>query len=204
VDDNDTLVDLIRHGEPVGGRRYRGSGTDDPLSETGWEQMRSALGDHHPWDEVISSPLLRCRDFAEAVAARHGLGVTVEEALREVGMGSWEGLTPAQVRERDPKAFEAFYRDPLGRRPPGAEALEDLIARVGKAYDDLIGTRPGRQLLLVVHAGVMRALVGRVLLADLGRSYRLRIDYAGLVRIRHDRFGAALEWVNARRLPEDA
>jgi probable phosphoglycerate mutase len=204
VDENDTLVDLIRHGEPLGGRRYRGSGTDDPLSETGWEQMRSALGNQHPWDEVISSPLLRCRDFAEAVAARHGLDLTVHQNLREVGMGGWEGMTPAQVRERDPQAYADFYRDPVGHRPPGAEPLEALISRVGKAYDELIDTRPGKHLLLVVHAGVMRALAGRVLLADLGRSYRLRIDYAGLVRIRHDRFGAVLEWVNAHRLPEDA
>ncbi|MHB1590203.1 MAG: histidine phosphatase family protein [Sulfuricella sp.] len=39
-----TTIDLIRHGEPVGGRRYRGR-TDDPLSEKGWNQMWTAVGD---------------------------------------------------------------------------------------------------------------------------------------------------------------
>lgn len=197
----ETLVDLIRHGEPRGGRRYRGNGTDDPLSDLGREQMRRALGETRPWDEIVSSPLIRCREFAETLAAESGLPLTLEPELQEVGLGAWEGLTPAQVRERDPQAYEDYYRDPVGSRPEGAESLEDLIYRVGSAYDGIVAGREGKHLLLVVHAGVMRALVGRVLLADPGRWYRLRVDYAGLVRIRHGRYGAVLEWVNARRLP---
>jgi probable phosphoglycerate mutase len=197
---SDTVVDLIRHGEPVGGRRYRGNGTDDPLSPVGWEQMWRAVGDHSPWHQVVSSPLARCRGFACAIAGRHGLPLAVEPDLREVGMGAWEGRTPAAVREDDPAGFEAFYRDPVGRRPAGAEPLAELIERVGLAYDRAVASHPGRRLLLVVHAGVMRALVGRVLQGDPRRWYRIRIDYAGIVRIRHDRFGPVLECVNARRL----
>ncbi len=53
-----TLVDLMRHGEPVGGVRFRGNVTDDPLSNLGWSQMWDAVGDHHPWDQLISSPWL--------------------------------------------------------------------------------------------------------------------------------------------------
>jgi len=41
-----TTLDLMRHGEPVGGRRYRGQ-MDDPLSEKGWAQMRNAVGNHY-------------------------------------------------------------------------------------------------------------------------------------------------------------
>ena len=59
-----TLIDLVRHGEPVGGIRYRGQ-MDDPLSHTGWQEMRKAIGRETPWDAIISSPLLRCRAFAE-------------------------------------------------------------------------------------------------------------------------------------------
>ena len=54
-----TLIDIIRHGEPVGGKRYRGQ-IDDPLSEKGWQQMRDAVAGHNPWDVIISSPLARC------------------------------------------------------------------------------------------------------------------------------------------------
>jgi len=197
----ETLVDLIRHGEPEGGKRYRGNGTDDPLSEAGWEQMRQAIGERHPWDEIITSPLARCHAFAEMLSQRYDLPMTIEPDLREVSLGAWEGLSPAEVRAQDPRGYEDFYRDPVRCRPPGAESLEDLIGRVGRTYDNLVGKRPGRHLLLVVHAGVIRAIAGRVLLAAPTRWYRLGIDYAGLVRIRHDRFGPVLEWVNARQLP---
>lgn len=197
----ETLVDLIRHGEPLGGSRYRGNGTDDPLSATGWAQMSRALGDQAPWDLIISSPLSRCRLFAAELAGRHGLPLIVDPDLIEVGMGEWEGRARAEVESSDPAGFAAFYRDPVSQRPRGAEPLERLTARVAAAYQGHLDAHPGRHLLIVCHAGVMRALVGHLLGADARRWYRIRIDYAGLVRVRHGRLGPSLEWVNAARLP---
>jgi alpha-ribazole phosphatase len=196
----ETVVDLIRHGEPQGGRRYRGNGTDDPLSPLGWEQMWQAVGHHHHWDQVVSSPLARCRPFAVELVSRHGLPLAVEPDLREVGMGSWEGRTPRQIIAEEPEAFDAFYRDPVRCRPQGGESLASLSERVGRAYDDLVAAHPGRHLLIVAHAGVMRTLIGRALLAAPERWYRIRLDYAGVVRIRHERFGESLECVNARQI----
>jgi alpha-ribazole phosphatase len=201
----ETLVDLIRHGEPRGGERYRGdgrtSGRDDPLSERGWEQMRWALGDACPWHQVVSSPLRRCREMAAELAGRHGLPLAIDPELREIGMGTWEGRTHAEVAAEEPEPFRAVQADPLGHRPPHGEPLEAFVARVGAAYDRLVSVHPGRHLLLVSHAGVMRALVGRFLQADPASWWRLRIDYARLVRVRHARFGPALECVNIDRLP---
>ena len=61
------FFDLIRHGEPAGGPMFRGS-KDDPLSDTGWQQMNAAIRDDDQWDVIITSPLLRCRLFAEQLA----------------------------------------------------------------------------------------------------------------------------------------
>ena len=83
-----TLIDPIRHGLPVGGARYRGHAIDDPLSESGWQQMWDAVGDAAPWNRIVSSPLKRCRDFAEALGTRHGLPLELDDGLREVGFGS--------------------------------------------------------------------------------------------------------------------
>ena len=69
---SETIIDLMRHGEPVGGRKYRGQ-MDDPLSEKGWAQMRAKLTDRAPWQRVISSPLSRCRAFAEALSTEYRL-----------------------------------------------------------------------------------------------------------------------------------
>ncbi len=206
----ETLVDLIRHGEPVGGRRYRGSGrgmgsgsgTDDPLSALGWTQMRAALGDASPWHQVISSPLARCREMAAEVAGRHGLPLAVEPDLREIGLGAWEGRTREAVAAQEPEIYWAVHAEPLGHRPAGGESLTAFVARVSAAYERQVAAHPGRHLLIVGHAGVMRALVGHLLRADPARWWRLRIDYAHIVRVRHGRFGPALECVNASRLPE--
>lgn len=198
----DLLVDLIRHGEPVGGPRYRGNGTDDPLSPAGWAQMQAALGGQAPWDRVISSPMQRCRRFAENLAAGHGLPLTIEPGLIEVGMGVWEGRDRHEVAAQDPDAHAAFYRDPVTQRPEGAEPLDRLHARVAAAYARHIASPATRHLLIVCHAGVMRALVGHLLGADARCWYRIRIDYAGLVRVRHGAFGPSIEWVNAARLPD--
>lgn len=82
-----TLVDLLRHGEPEGGRRYRGS-LDDPLSDRGWDQMWRAASGDTPWDLVISSPLRRCREFAEQLSSRLQLPLTIKPDLQELGYGA--------------------------------------------------------------------------------------------------------------------
>ncbi len=193
-------IDLLRHGEPEGGRRYRGHGVDHPLSATGWRQMWDAVGDHCPWDRILSSPLQRCRAFAEALAARHGLPLVVDERLREVGFGTWEGRTPAELQAEDPEGYAAFYADPVHRRPPGAEPLKAFIARVTAAFDAALQDPAGGHLLWVVHAGVIRAVVARVLQAPPIALYRMRTDYAGLSRVCVRPQGVMLQFHNRPRL----
>ncbi|NEX20500.1 histidine phosphatase family protein [Thiorhodococcus mannitoliphagus] len=196
-----TQVDLIRHGEPVGGRRYRGNGADDPLSETGWRQMWTAVGDQASWDQIISSPMQRCFAFARELASRHALPLAVEPGFMEVGLGAWEGRSHAEVAATEPDAVAAFHRDPVGHRPPGAEPLEVFLNRITAAYARQTMTYPGRRLLIVCHAGVTRALIGHALAADPSAWYRLRVDYAGLSRVCTDDLGPRVEFVNRRRLP---
>ncbi|MBK1733083.1 histidine phosphatase family protein [Thiococcus pfennigii] len=196
----ETIVDLIRHGEPEGGRMIRGSGIDHPLSALGWQQMRAAIGDQAPWDQIVSSPMFRCRPFASELAGRHGLPLAVEPALREIGMGAWEGRRAVEIAAAEPVAYGAFREDPVRHRPPGGETLEALAERVGEVFDRLVALHPGRHLLLVCHAGVTRGILGHALGAAPSAWHRLRIDYAGLSRIRHGRFGAVVEHVNARRI----
>jgi broad specificity phosphatase PhoE len=189
----DTLVDFIRHGEPVGGRRYRGDGVDDPLSEKGWQQMWAALGGQMPWQRVVSSPLQRCHAFAEALAEKHRLPLSVEGRFREVGLGAWEGLTPDAIAGED---YAAFYRDPRHNRPEGAETLEAFGGRVAAGLDQLFTACAGEHVLVVAHAGVIRAALGHVLQSDPVAWYRTRVDNAALTRFRRGRYGNRLEFHN--------
>lgn len=191
------LIDLIRHGEPVGGRRYRGHGIDDPLSETGWAQMWQALGEAAPWDCIVSSPLQRCRAFAEALSSRHGIPVTLEHRFREVGFGRWEGRSPAEIQANNRAEYEGFYTDPVKCRPPGAEPLDSFITRVVTAYSAVLSNPEAQHCLIVAHAGVIRAIIAHVLHANPLGLYRIKVDNAGVTPIRHGRYGGKLEFHNS-------
>jgi alpha-ribazole phosphatase/probable phosphoglycerate mutase len=177
-----TTIDLIRHGEPVGGRMYRGQ-TDHPLSERGWAQMRAATREPAAWEAIVSSPLLRCREFAEELGGRLGLGVQLDARLMEVGFGGWEGQTGAQIRAADPEALRRFYQDPVRARPAGAEPLPAFQQRVSEALQELLQRHGGRHLLVVTHAGVIRAAIAHVLSTPLGTLYRTHVDNAAITRL---------------------
>lgn len=193
----DTVVDIIRHGEPEGGARYRGHRIDDPLSEKGWQQMWDAVGQASPWTQIVTSPLQRCRSFAEALAEKYQLPLIVQEDFKEVGFGHWEGKTKAQLRQQNREEFEAFYRDPIDHRPAGAECIGEFTHRVAQAYEQVIADHAGAHVLIVAHAGVIRAIVAHVLCAGPESMYRMTVKNAGITRIRHGKLGRYLEFLNA-------
>jgi alpha-ribazole phosphatase len=181
-----TIVDLIRHGEPVGGSgRYRGQ-IDDPLSDKGWRQMREAVADHCPWQVVVSSPLSRCAAFAEEVAQRHTLPLSLDERLMEIGFGEWEGRTKEEISAADPMALQNFYNDPITFRPPGAETLADFEQRIAAAWQGVLQLHGNRHVLLVAHAGVIRMVVRHILGSPLESMFRIHVPNAGITRIRVD------------------
>ncbi len=180
-----TIIDLLRHGEPEGGRMYRGQ-KDDPLSPLGWEQMRAATAGEEVWGRVVSSPLRRCREFAETLSAERGLALRVEEGFREVSFGPWEGRRPDDLHAEQPESVEAFWQDPVGRWPAGGEVFTDFQARVATAWDNLLGEHRGESLLLVAHGGVIRAILFHVLGIPPRHFFRIQVPYAGLTRLRTD------------------
>lgn len=194
------VIDLLRHGEPVGGRRYRGQ-VDDPLSEKGWSEMHAALGDACPWTHLVTSPLLRCRAFADVLAARCGLAPQVEPRLREVGFGVWEGHTAQEIETRWPGALARFKADPVHARPERAEPLDAFFTRVSAALDECVAGRQEGHLLIICHAGVIRMALAWALALPLDRAYRVEVPSAGLTRLRFDAGRASLVHHGLRQLP---
>ena len=177
-----TRIDIIRHGEPVGGRRYRGHGVDDPLTDRGWQQMWNALPKNPQWNHIVSSPLLRCLDFATALADRLSIETSIDDDFKEIGFGVWEGLTPDEITADDPEALERFLDDPINNRPEGAETLRDFSARICNAYNRVAEQHGGQRVLVVAHAGVARAICAHVLGLRLEHVYsRFRIEYGGIL-----------------------
>lgn len=184
----ETIIDMMRHGEPVGGKMYRGQ-LDHPLSDRGWRQMREAVADRCPWDAVVSSPLRRCIEFARELSDRHGLPLSVDERLKEIGFGEWEGCTSAELMERDPEILMRFWTDPLHNTPPGAETLTVFAERITAAWQDILDTHAGRHVLVVGHAGQMRMTLRHLLDMPLDRMFRFQIGNAALIRVAVSRGG---------------
>lgn len=180
-----TLIDLVRHGEPQGGERFRGS-RDDPLSDLGWAQLEHACAGGR-WDVVVTSPLQRCAAFAQRLAARLTVPCETAADLREIGFGQWEGLTTAEVVAGWGEALRAFWRAPQDHPPPGSEPVAAFAARVDAAWQDITARHRGRRVLVVAHGGTIRMVVRAVLDVPLANAWRLRLGYAAVstVELQH-------------------
>ena len=177
-----THIDVIRHGEPVGGQRYRGYSVDDPLTEKGWSQMRAAVPETPPWQHIVSSPLKRCREFAQELADDLQIPISIKDNMKEIGFGEWEGKTPDDILAEDSEALNHFYQDPVHNRPKGAEPLGAFSERVWNAYLGIIEQHQGKHILIVAHAGVARAITANILKMSLDDVYsRLKIEYGAII-----------------------
>lgn len=199
-----TTIDLIRHGEPVGGPMYRGGGRDDPLSERGWAEMRHAVANTTtPWQYIFSSPLRRCAAFAQTLGEERALPVTLDERLREIGFGSWEGKRAEELLAQDPELLRRFYRDPLANQPAGAEPPRTFVKRVGAVLEEILENHAGEHLLIVAHAGVIRAAVAHILDLPLHALFQIKVEYAHFTRLRYgDQRPPSLLFHGLPQLPE--
>ncbi|WP_435970412.1 bifunctional RNase H/acid phosphatase [Streptomyces sp. Qhu_M48] len=177
---------LLRHGETAltPEKRFSGSGGTDPeLSAAGLRQAEAvavALAARGTIQEIVSSPLTRCRQTAAAVAARLGLDVRVEQGLRETDFGAWEGLTFGEVRERHPEDLDAWLTSPKAAPTGGGESFATVARRVAATRDRLAAAYAGRTVLLVTHVTPIKTLVRLALGAPPESLFRMELSAASI------------------------
>lgn len=177
-----TTIDLLRHGKSEGGDIFRGA-TDVPLNEEGWQQMRSAVERQMGWDNIISSPMLRCLEFAEELGQDRSRVVVVNAAFREVSFGDWDGQVIADVHQHSAELIKQYWRDPFSVTPPNAESMVVFQQRVAEGLQQLIKNYRGQHILLVTHGGVIRMVLNKVLQAQQLSMLRYDVPYASFSRI---------------------
>ncbi|MFJ2131618.1 bifunctional RNase H/acid phosphatase [Streptomyces sp. NPDC087845] len=177
---------LLRHGETAltPEKRFSGSGGSDPeLSATGRDQaerIARSLADRGTIEEIVSSPLRRCRETAAAVAARLGLEVRIEDGLRETDFGAWEGLTFAEVRERYGPDLDAWLASAKAAPTGGGESFAEVARRVAATRDRLTARYAGRTVLLVTHVTPIKTLVRLALGAPPEAMFRMELSAASV------------------------
>ncbi len=169
---------VVRHGETLFNREMRYLGTaDEPLSPVGVEQaerLASSLGPL-PLQAVYASPLSRAAETGRRIAEARQMELRLEPHLREQAFGEWEGLTRAEVLERDRDRLLGWEAD-LGLAPPGGESLLSVQERTLALVDDLARTHDGEWIALVSHVGPIKALLCAVLDAPLATARRMFLD----------------------------
>ncbi len=178
---------LVRHGataHTAQGRFSGSTGADPPLSTVGEEQA-AALAERlrtRPVDAVVTSPMARARRTAEVLAGRLGADVHVDDDVRELDFGAWEGLTHPEVVGRWAAQLVAF-RATSAVAPPGGESVDALAERVAAARQRWSRRHPHGTVLLVSHLYPVRVSVLDVLGAPCDAVHRMRLDPTSLTEL---------------------
>ena len=153
---------LVRHAATAWTAQGRFQGqTDVHLSSPGQRQaarlaQRLARETIHV---LYASDLQRAWETAQAIATPHALRVQSEPRLREMAFGRWEGLTYAEIQQRDAPHLAAWERDPLHIAPPGGETLLQVAERVRAAYTNVVAADQDKTVGLVAHGGPLQVLL---------------------------------------------
>jgi broad specificity phosphatase PhoE len=123
-------------------------------------------------DAVYSSDLERAWATAETVAGAQGLEVTQLPALREVDVGSWEGLTREEAEARDPEGFRRWRAGGAGWKD--GETYAAMSRRVLRAIQEIADSQKDGRVLVVAHGGPIRAVHAAALGIDVEMYRRIR------------------------------
>jgi 2,3-bisphosphoglycerate-dependent phosphoglycerate mutase len=183
-----TTIVLVRHGETNWNRDRRFQGhADIPLSAAGLDQMRE-LADRiadQSFSVVYTSPLRRASESAELLAERLGVEVRPSDALKEVDVGAWSGLTVHEVQDRFPDGFAHWVQWRCAGWSDG-ETYEQLGRRVVDGLGEIAKEHGGKRVLAVTHGGPIRCAAAAALrvplhevrdrLGPVGNATMVRID----------------------------
>ncbi|MFD1826460.1 MULTISPECIES: bifunctional RNase H/acid phosphatase [Mumia] len=186
--DPPTTLTLVRHGatDNTVAKVFCGDGGADPgLNDEGRAQAHRAAAyvAREGADVVVSSPLSRCRETAEILANDLGVEVVVDHSIVEASFGEWDGLTFAEVREKDPAALDAWLSS-TAAAPPGGESYDAVFERVQRAQRRLVASYGGKNVVVVSHVTPIKMFVRLALDAPMPVIHRLELQPASVSTVR--------------------
>ena len=145
------------------------------------------------FDRCYCSPLKRCRETLALLELE--TACRIDEELREINFGQWEGLRFDQVQQRFPGQIDRWSILQEAFRFPGGDEIAQFNRRVCCWFDTLLKDTFGR-VLIVSHAGVIRIAICHLLGIDLSHVFAFSLGEAGLAKVAMtDGFGR-LEYLN--------
>jgi probable phosphoglycerate mutase len=162
------VIYYIRHGETAWNAAGRFQGSQDiPLNDLGRTQAVAAgdiLADLLARDQreasslpFVASPLGRARSTMELMRGTMSLppeNYAIDDRLREIGYGQWEGLTLPEMQRHDAVTFASRDKDKWGVAAPSGESYASVTLRMRAWFESLL-----TDTVAVAHGGTMRALM---------------------------------------------
>lgn len=166
---------LLRHPEPQGAHGLCYGRTDLPVTPDAVRATTSHLRTHFPGrlDTVISSPLQRCT----RVAANLTQSYDIDDRLTELDFGLWENQLWDNISRPE---VDHWAKSHLSHPVPGGESWTHLRTRANECLRDL-RTKHYESALIVTHAGIIRALLARILDIDLNATWHIQLPFGCVI-----------------------
>jgi len=178
---------FIRHGETLWnlGNRFQGH-LDSELSNLGRAQAE-AVGTRLrklPFSSLYSSDLGRAYETAKIIAGHTGHEIKTDPELRERSLGVFEGLAVETVRQKYPKEYELYRKNPEYVIPNG-ESAQQHFERNAACFEKLAANHAGDTVVIVAHGGVLGNLFRYVLRLPLHVPRQWSLRNASLSVVSH-------------------
>jgi len=152
---------ITRHGETEWNREGKMQGwQNSDLTDKGVENARK-LGKRLKdidFDCIYCSPLGRAVDTANYIKGDKATRIVIKDSLKEMGFGCWEGKEHEEVMGRYPEQRHNFWHRPHLYEPVDGESYQELLERVGAVFGEITGDEASRDVLIVTHAAVIKAI----------------------------------------------
>ena len=137
--------------------------------------------------------MLRCLDSLKLLDL--DVNCSVEENLREIDFGSWEGLTFDEISRRDPEKLEEWMDLREQFTFPQGENILDFSSRVGNCFRR-ITSRNHEKILVVCHGGVIRHALCHLLELPCSKANAFEIKEGSVSSVLYESGNAVLQRLN--------
>ncbi|AAK80962.1 putative phosphoglycerate mutase [Clostridium acetobutylicum] len=181
-----TTVLLVRHGETEWNVQGRFQGCHDiNLTDNGIEQAkRVAKRLEGSFDCVYASPLKRAFNTAKLIASTKGISPIIEDDLREINFGLWEGLTIKEMKSKFPKEFDIWRNDTEdGPLCGGDLSIKRASIRVEHAVLKIVNDNKGKNIVVVAHGGIIKAALIALFNWNMAMYHRILLGNTSICKI---------------------
>lgn len=181
---------LIRHTKTATQNGLCYGQTNVELADSFFEDAREILKKLPTNPLVFSSPLSRCTRLAQLISE----DTIFDNRLLEMNFGDWENMLFAEI---EAEKLQFWTENFVSLAPPNGESFQQLYLRVESFWHDLLALE-NEQVVIVTHAGVIRAILAKVLNLPLEKTFAFAVDFGSVHKLRYENNYIYIEFLNLR------